>query len=465
MQFITSLFKRAPTAESLWNEMIVSKNADESAVLERVKEFVKADPMNLYKFIDGPNGQHTLLTASLKSQMKPVTVFLLTQKADPNFFANFKGAQYPIDPEKLLPLRLAIENHWFDVAKMMAQTADTSLSTRTSLLALAIQQGADAELVDMLAAKGTPAELSLLISQEYSLNFISQAKAAQLLFNKFKHDLNGETPLHQAAKKASVNMMQMLIRSGHPLNLVNGNEGTPLQATVAKGLEDSIVMLVEAKADPNTPATNGNRPLHVTKNPQIIQYLIENGADPFVANNSGTVPFLQMLEDSQKGTHNYGSSFETIFTAINKELLIVEPKLAKFSRLPTNSAAVVHAKQVLSRESAYAFSDVLSSLGEPQPRHPLVNALHKAAIVLNACIVEKKQLNSPKLEQLVDKMSNIVTSLLMDEQFKLIVDKAKNTPQASELAKTLTTLNNVAKAESMTRVQKSIAVHQSTLSL
>ncbi len=484
MNFITSLFKRAPTAESLWNEMAVSRTTkegkinfptseEEQKILEKVEEFVQADPMNFHKFIDGQNGTHTLLTTSLKYQMKSVTEFLLSAGANPNFFSNFKGVQYTSDPEQLMPVRLAIKNHWFDVAKTMMKTADTSLSTRTSLLTLAIQEGADAGLIQALVDKGTPEELSLIITQDHATNFISQAKAAKLLFNKFKNNLGTETPLHQAAKKASFGMVQVFQQNGHPLNPVNGNEGTPLQVATASGHQDTVVTLIGAGANPNVPATNGNTPLHVTKDPEIIQYLIESGANPFIPNAEGNIPFLQMVEDAGKGTHNYDSSFEAIFTSINKELMDIQTQMQKASfssQLPQNDR-VAHAKQILSKTTSEFMADVVSASNDPAFQETwkemggskygnIVETLGKAAVVLNAFITQGKGVKSPQLQSLVSQMDSLMANIVSNDKFDGIAREVKKTPQAKTMQATLSVLSGVAKAEGMNRVETRIAAHQ-----
>ena len=487
MNFITSLFKRAPTAESLWNEMAASRTTkegkinfptseEEQQILEKVKEFVKADPMNFLKFIDGQNGTHTLLTTSLVYQMKSVTEFLLSAGANPNFFSNFTGIQYTSDPEALMPLRLAIQNHWFDVAKTMMKTADTSLSKRTSLLTLAIQEGADAALIKMLVDKAAPEELSLIITQDHAANFISQAKAAKLLFNKFKNNLGTETPLHQAAKKASFGMVQVFQQNGHPLNPVNGTEGTPLQVATTLGHQDTVVTLIGAGASPNVQATNGNTPLHVTKDPEIIQYLIENGANPFIANAEGNMPFLQMLEDARNGTHNYDSSFEALFTSLNKELTDIQSHMQRTtfsSKLPRNER-VAHAKQILSKTACEFMTDFVNASNDPAIQGTwkelggskygnIVETLSKAAMVLNVFVAEKKGVESPKLQSLVSQMDNMVGSILMNDKFDGIAREVKKTSQAQEMKATLNILNNVAKSEGMTRVQNKITIYQTSL--
>ena len=444
---------------------------EEQQILEKVKQFVKADPMSFNKFIDGK--EHTLLATSLKYQMKSVTEFLLNEGADPNFFSNFQGVQYTADPEHLMPLRLAIQNHWFDVAKTMMKTADSSLSTRTSLLTLAIQEGAEAGLVQALVDKATPEELSLIITQDHATNFISQAKAAKLLFNKFKNKLDTETPLHQAAKKASFGMVQVFQQNGHPLNPVNSNEGTPLQVATKLGHQNTVVTLIGAGANPNVPATNGNTPLHVTKDPEIIQYLIESGANPFIANDEGDMPFLQMMEDAGKGIHNYDSSFEAIFTTLNKELIRIQAQMQKASfssRLPQNER-VANAKQILSKTPSEFIADFVAASNDPAIQETwkemggskygsVVETLNKAAVVLNAFITEKKGVSSPKLDSLVSQMSSLVANVLSNEKFNEIAREVKKTPQAEDLRDILATLNDVAKAEGMNRVQSHIAAHQ-----
>ncbi len=64
-------------------------------------------------------------------------------------------------------------------------------------------------------------------------------------------DDNGSTPLHIAASKEYVNIMEVLISAGAEINAVNTKNRTPLFFAVTQEKDAAVKLLIDQKADPN----------------------------------------------------------------------------------------------------------------------------------------------------------------------------------------------------------------------
>lgn len=126
-------------------------------------------------------------------------------------------------------------------------------------------------------------------------------------------DAYGRTPLHHAN---TVDMVQVLIEAGADVNIVSSYGTSPLANAaddfrdlgVQHGLETYfpiMKMLLEAGANPNTQDNIGHTALHVYDKrnpPEIVTYLIDHGADPFLKTNFGDSPFCYAIADNRKNT-------------------------------------------------------------------------------------------------------------------------------------------------------------------
>ena len=113
-----------------------------------------------------------------------------------------------------------------------------------------------------------------------------------------------KTPLHFASKTASINALEMLLRSEscilHHLNLeAKDTEGkTPLHAAAKLGNVDRVDALLKAGAFVHTQTDKGKTPLHIATTPKVVKVLLETGADPFRKDENGKSCFATFMESN-----------------------------------------------------------------------------------------------------------------------------------------------------------------------
>jgi cytohesin len=115
-------------------------------------------------------------------------------------------------------------------------------------------------------------------------------------------DEDGGTPLHAAPGKQ---VAEILLEHGADPNAKNENGGTPLHLASEETIFDDpdaevVSVLLKEGADPD-PIRSGDTPLHVvvgTGNAEIVQSLLEAGADLSMENEDGKVP-LHSVSESQ----------------------------------------------------------------------------------------------------------------------------------------------------------------------
>jgi ankyrin repeat protein len=115
----------------------------------------------------------------------------------------------------------------------------------------------------------------------------------------------GEAPLHIVADRGKGDksnhffIIQSLLKAGADSNLKNSNGKTPLHLIClhSKYEQDVLVkmadLLLLSSADVNVKDNDGNTPLHLAvgaENTELVQLLINNGANPTMTNNSGKKP-------------------------------------------------------------------------------------------------------------------------------------------------------------------------------
>lgn len=102
-------------------------------------------------------------------------------------------------------------------------------------------------------------------------------------------------PFFAVCGRGSADEVRAAIAAGADVNLRNHNGITPLQRAVINNKLEAVQALVEAGADVTARSTGGmdNTVLHSaiwTKDPRVIQYLLDRGADPYALNADGWTP-------------------------------------------------------------------------------------------------------------------------------------------------------------------------------
>lgn len=121
---------------------------------------------------------------------------------------------------------------------------------------------------------------------------------------------DGNTPLNNACarKKDGYVIIKILLELGANINIQNDLGNTPLHELFKiENSFDSIKLLVstamEIKKLLDTGNINGNTPLHLAsyhQNPEVVQYLIDKGADVTAKNKKGNTPFIEAILGNNK---------------------------------------------------------------------------------------------------------------------------------------------------------------------
>lgn len=131
---------------------------------------------------------------------------------------------------------------------------------------------------------------------------------------KNKGDKHGWTSLHVAVASGNKGEVEKLLQKRDQDLINGGNEDgwTPLHLAAALNNPDIVKTLLpskkeqaeeDTKADPNAQSKSGCTPLHVaaatTCCPKIVRLLLEHGADPWLRNKKGQLPF-DLAEKNKK---------------------------------------------------------------------------------------------------------------------------------------------------------------------
>ncbi|XP_058032168.1 transient receptor potential cation channel subfamily A member 1 [Ahaetulla prasina] len=107
-------------------------------------------------------------------------------------------------------------------------------------------------------------------------------------------DSSGNTPLHWATKKQQTESVKLLLSRGANPNILNSNMVSPLHWAVLYLLNDLVKIFLECSTtDVNLEGEGGNTPILVAcykDNSEALKLLIENGGDITKANNMGCMP-------------------------------------------------------------------------------------------------------------------------------------------------------------------------------
>merc|ERR1719461_1855332 len=104
--------------------------------------------------------------------------------------------------------------------------------------------------------------------------------------------MNGWTALHWAAKRKHVNVVKMLLENGADPEVLNNEGLNPSDVTddidVKASLEPSTIVKEEPILSVSPPPSSNFVNLEFPKPIQsMVNWLLENGADPEVLNNEG----------------------------------------------------------------------------------------------------------------------------------------------------------------------------------
>lgn len=125
---------------------------------------------------------------------------------------------------------------------------------------------------------------------------------------------DGNTPLHYAAKKGHIGIVDFLISKNVDINAKNISNSTPLHEAVRYGHVEVAKLLLQAKADPNSCDSNGNTSLHLVmpeaSRSKLFDELLKYGANVNAKDKYGETPMhiIARIGMSDAVTHKLISS-------------------------------------------------------------------------------------------------------------------------------------------------------------
>ena len=108
------------------------------------------------------------------------------------------------------------------------------------------------------------------------------------------HEQRSFPPLHFAAYKGDLTMIQLLLRKGAPIHAKSDQGAQAIHSACIIGSIDVLTVLIAAGASVNCRDHKGRQPMHYlceTRRPEVIQFLAQNGAEiDGVSHSSQTTP-------------------------------------------------------------------------------------------------------------------------------------------------------------------------------
>lgn len=106
-------------------------------------------------------------------------------------------------------------------------------------------------------------------------------------------------PLHCAR---SGRMVKLLLEHGAHVDAKDGRDRTALHVAVHRGLEETVLALLENLADPNAPDSNGRSAIFKARSGSIARLLILFGANIHVRDSNGLVALHRAAQDGSEDT-------------------------------------------------------------------------------------------------------------------------------------------------------------------
>lgn len=120
-----------------------------------------------------------------------------------------------------------------------------------------------------------------------------------------------DTPLHIAAYEGHNAVIELLINHGADINCKSRNGLTPLHFATIRGHKELVELLISCGAMVNAKDCDGWTPLHhgaynyYAVDKDIIELLLENGADKNIKDKNDAVPADDTIEEIRETINNY----------------------------------------------------------------------------------------------------------------------------------------------------------------
>lgn len=218
----------------------------------------------------GKNSKKSLIQEAIEKQKTEALQALLEAGIDP----------YQDLVKDTGPMALAIRYNSLNSLKILLKYKNIVKNINTEL-----REENNQPLLHFAISKGNNEAVSALIDAGFNIN---------------KRDAKGQTPLHYAISQGNHEIVEKLIENGADVNKNYDLKGdTPLHVAIRRGISWKLILpvLVEEKIDINAQNNNKETALMIALkgpglNAELVDYLLENGANPNIQDKDYNVPVL-----------------------------------------------------------------------------------------------------------------------------------------------------------------------------
>ncbi|XP_031619380.1 ankyrin repeat domain-containing protein 50-like [Contarinia nasturtii] len=129
-----------------------------------------------------------------------------------------------------------------------------------------------------------------------------QSNVVEFLINNganISSSSHGTFPLYLASFYGHDRVVDLLIKHGADVNVINNTGWTPINVAAREGHQQIVELLIEAAADFNFPNNDGETPLYSAVSAgheDVVSMLLEKGADVNIEDNDGLSPMHKAVE-------------------------------------------------------------------------------------------------------------------------------------------------------------------------